>query len=53
MLFSDLCISSEDLSDEEKKVELPPISVQQLFLLSALGKSEQAEALAADISLAE
>ena len=46
----DLCISSE-LSEQDKTDELLPIIVQQLYVLSVLGKSEQAEVLASEISL--
>ncbi|MCJ1246049.1 Signal recognition particle core component [Trapelia coarctata] len=49
----DLCASSDELSDGEKTAELLPISVQQLYVLSLLGKLEQAEALAAEIAVEE
>ncbi|MCJ1398296.1 Signal recognition particle core component [Xylographa trunciseda] len=47
---NDLC-SLSDLSDDLKSDELLPISVQQLCVLSALGKREQAERLASTIAL--
>ena len=39
--------------EQEKTAELLPISVQQLYLLSKIGKTEEADKLAADISLQE
>ena len=38
----DLCEASEDLSPEEKKVELLPIIVQHIYVLSRLGKDSEA-----------
>lgn len=52
-MFSDLCASSDELSDHEKTAELLPISVQQLYVLRLLGEVEQAEALAAEIAVEE
>ena len=52
-LILDLCASSEDLTDQEKASELLPISVQQLFVLSSLGKTEQAKALAEELAINE
>ncbi len=45
----DLCKYSEDLSDEEKAAELLPISVQQLYVLESLGKSDEAQAIASEV----
>ena len=42
----DLCNALEDLSEEEKQTELVPITVQQVYVLSKLGKLEEAEQLA-------
>ncbi|KAF2163394.1 hypothetical protein M409DRAFT_68642 [Zasmidium cellare ATCC 36951] len=42
----DLCNSLEDMSDEEKQTELLPITVQHIYVLSRLGRIEEAEALA-------
>lgn len=47
----DLCNALDDLTDQEKIAELLPISVQQLYVVSKLGKTEEAEKLAADIAL--
>lgn len=49
----DLCNSSEDLSEDEKRAELLPISVQQLLVLCRLGKFDEAEKLLADITISE
>lgn len=49
----DLCNSLEDLSEAEKRVELLPISVQQLLILCRLGKLEDAEKLLAEIRIME
>lgn len=47
----DLCNSLNELSEQEKTVELLPIGVQQLYVLSKLGKTEEAEKVASQISL--
>ena len=49
----DLCNSSEDLSEDEKRAELLPISVQQLLVLCRLGKFEEAEKLLVEITISE
>ncbi|KAI0200979.1 hypothetical protein F4808DRAFT_134947 [Astrocystis sublimbata] len=41
----DLCEASDELSPEEKKGELLPIMVQHVYVLSQLGKDEEAAAL--------
>ncbi|KAI0169443.1 hypothetical protein GGR52DRAFT_466625 [Hypoxylon sp. FL1284] len=41
----DLCEASEDLSADEKKTELLPIMVQHAYVLSKLGKEEEAVTL--------
>lgn len=48
-----LCNALDELMEQEKTAELLPISVQQLYLLSKIGKTEEADKLAADISLQE
>lgn len=45
----DLCSSLEDMSDEEKDVELLPIRVQQVYVMARLGKADEAEVLAKQI----
>ena len=45
----DLCIESDDLTPEQKQEELLPISVQQLYVLHALGKHEEAESVSQQI----
>lgn len=49
----DLCEALDELSDEEKRAEVLPIMVQQAYVLSKLGKTEEAEALQETISAAE
>ncbi|KAI0115449.1 hypothetical protein GGR51DRAFT_546268 [Nemania sp. FL0031] len=41
----DLCEASEDLSPDEKKIELLPIIIQHIYVLSQLGKGSEAVAL--------
>lgn len=52
-VLSDLCNALDDLTDQEKIAELLPISVQQLYVVSMLGKTEEAETLASGIALEE
>ncbi|KAI9876661.1 MAG: Signal recognition particle core component [Pleopsidium flavum] len=47
----DLCNALDDLSETEKRAESLPISVQQLFVLCRLGKTEEAETLATEITI--
>ncbi len=49
----DLCNALDDLTDQDKNAELLPISVQQLYVVSKLGKSEEADKLASGIALEE
>ncbi|KAK4502600.1 hypothetical protein PRZ48_006026 [Zasmidium cellare] len=49
----DLCNSLEDMSDEEKQTELLPINVQHIYVLSRLGRNQEAEALARSIKADE
>lgn len=49
----DLCNSLDELSDSDKKSEILPITVQQLFVWSSLGKIEEAEKLISDITVNE
>lgn len=50
---ADLCNALDELTVQEKTAELLPITVQQLYVLSKLGKGEEAEKLASDISVEE
>ena len=52
-MLLDLCNALEELTEEEKTAELLPISVQQLYLLRRLGKTDEADKLASGISLQE
>ena len=52
-MHSDLCNALNDLTDQEKLVELLSISVQQLYVASKLGKIDEAEKLASGIALEE
>lgn len=47
----DLCESLDELSNEDKRTEVLPIMVQQAFVLTKLGKLEEAEALQKLISI--
>ncbi|KAM0795610.1 hypothetical protein BDR22DRAFT_813376 [Usnea florida] len=49
--LSDLCNALDDLTDQEKLAELVPINIQQLYVVSKLGKAEEAETLASGIVL--
>ncbi|KAH8805596.1 hypothetical protein F5884DRAFT_799947 [Xylogone sp. PMI_703] len=49
----DLCEASDELSDEDKKAEILPIMVQQAFVLTKMGKAEDAEAIQKMINVAE
>ncbi|KAL2047090.1 hypothetical protein N7G274_001109 [Stereocaulon virgatum] len=49
----DLCNALDEFTDKEKAAELLPISVQQLYVFSKLGKTKEAERLASEISLQE
>ena len=53
VVLSDLCNALDDLTDEEKIAELVPINVQQLYVVSKLGKVEEAETLASGIVIEE
>lgn len=48
-----LCQHSDDLTDEMKADELLPICVQQLYVLQRLGKTDEAENIAAEIAVDE
>ncbi|KAF1834898.1 hypothetical protein BDW02DRAFT_638995 [Decorospora gaudefroyi] len=49
----DLCNALSDLSQEEKQAELLPITVQQVYVLTQLGKIDEAEELATKIPFAD
>lgn len=49
----DLCEALDDLSDEEKKAEVLPIMVQQVYALTRMGKLEEAEVLQNMINITE
>ncbi|KAI9756300.1 MAG: hypothetical protein M4579_003892 [Chaenotheca gracillima] len=49
----DLCSAVDDLSEDEKKAELLPILVQQIYVLARLGKNTDAEKLAAEFTVQE
>lgn len=49
----DLCNALSDLSEEEKQAELLPILVQQVYVLTQMGKIDEAEELATSIPFAE
>ncbi|KAF2144145.1 uncharacterized protein K452DRAFT_246351 [Aplosporella prunicola CBS 121167] len=47
----DLCNASEDMTEEEKRAEIMPILVQQLYVLSRQGRAEEAEKLSQELSI--
>ncbi|KAF2015218.1 hypothetical protein BU24DRAFT_390542 [Aaosphaeria arxii CBS 175.79] len=49
----DLCNDLSDLSEAEKQAELWPIIVQQIYVLTQLGRVDEAEQLATTIPFAE
>ncbi|KAL8827815.1 MAG: hypothetical protein Q9170_006863 [Blastenia crenularia] len=49
----DLCNALGDLTEEEKIAELLPIRIQQLYILIRLGKSEDAQHIASQITSLE
>jgi signal recognition particle subunit SRP72 len=49
----DLCDALEDLTEAEKKAEILPILVQQVYVLTQLGKIDEAEKLCSDLPIAE
>lgn len=49
----DLCNSLEELSEQEKNAELFHIGAQQLYVLCKLGKVDEAEKLASEITIQE
>ena len=49
----DLCNAVSDFSEEEKQAELLPIAVQQVYVLTQMGKVDEAEQLATTIPFAE
>jgi signal recognition particle subunit SRP72 len=48
----DLCEAFDELTDEEKRAEVLPIMVQQIYVLTRLGKLEEAEQLQKHIEVA-
>ncbi|KAF4553429.1 Signal recognition particle subunit srp72-like protein [Elsinoe fawcettii] len=49
----DLCNALEDLSDDEKLAEVLPITVQQVYVLTRLGRNQEAHELARKINAEE
>ncbi|KAL6702663.1 Signal recognition particle subunit SRP72 [Coniothyrium glycines] len=49
----DLCNALSDLSQDEKQAELLPITVQQIYVLTQMGKIDDAAQLAATIPFAD
>jgi hypothetical protein len=47
----ELCSASADLSEEDKQTELIPITVQQIYVLSRLGRDAEAATLANELQL--
>lgn len=49
----EICKHSDELTDQQRREELLPISVQQLFVLLCLGKTAEAEEIAHEINTNE
>lgn len=49
----DRCNEVEDMSTEEKEAEILPMKVQHVYILTQMGKTDEAEKLAATIPLTE
>ncbi|KAF2126061.1 hypothetical protein P153DRAFT_323041, partial [Dothidotthia symphoricarpi CBS 119687] len=49
----DLCNALSDLSEAEKQAELLPITVQQIYVLTQVGKIDEAEQLATSLPFAD
>lgn len=49
----DLCEALDELSEKEKRAEILPIMVQQEYILTRLGKSEEARKLASAVPISE
>ena len=47
---TDLCNALDDLSEDDKKAEILPITVQQIYVLARLGRMGEAERLASSIN---
>ncbi|TKA71863.1 hypothetical protein B0A49_03582 [Cryomyces minteri] len=52
-LGQDLCNALDELSEEEKIAEILPITVQQIYVLTQQGRLEEAEKLAASLTIAD
>ncbi|KAI3543970.1 SRP72 RNA-binding domain-containing protein [Colletotrichum filicis] len=48
-----LCDDSEELSEDDKKAEMTPIMVQQVYVYTRLGKTEEALAIQKQLSISE
>ncbi|KAF2218725.1 hypothetical protein BDZ85DRAFT_77371 [Elsinoe ampelina] len=49
----DLCNALEDLNEDEKRAELLPITVQQVYVLTRLGRSQEAHKVADGVNVEE
>lgn len=49
----DRCNEVEDMSDAEKEAEILPMKVQQVYILTQMGKVDEAEQLATSIPFTE
>lgn len=49
----DLCLASEDLTEEEKSGEMVPIIAQMVYVLVRLGKMDEAKQMAENLGAAE
>jgi signal recognition particle subunit SRP72 len=53
LTFTDLCNATTDLTDTEKEAEILPMTVQQVYVLTQMGKFEEAEKISASIPFGE
>lgn len=50
---TDLCNALDDMSEEDKRAEILPISVQHIYVLTRQGRLEEADKIASTIKSAE
>lgn len=53
LTYIDLCNATTDLTDAEKEAETLPMTVQQVYVLTQMGKIDEAEQLSTTIPFAE
>ena len=53
LIAIDLCNALTDMTDAEKEAELLPITVQQVYILTQLGRIDEADQLVTTISFSK